>query len=153
MDERNQGGYLVAGNSKPVFSATNNAGIHNIHTASGFPNCDIIWAGEMSHGGGPGATQAPWHQYIIDNADNSDVIGLSSLDDPRLGTFEQQITDGMRSDTAHITARGNTIQAEVWLDLLRNTSLPRAPSQTLTTMAPRTSSTTSPSAMRMQREI
>lgn len=82
------------------------------------PECDIVWAGEMAHAGGVTGYQIPWHTYIINNSPQAGVVGLSSLSDPRLGTFEQQVADGMRSDTAHISARGNAIQAAVWLDML-----------------------------------
>lgn len=83
--------------------------------ADALPRADIVWAGDMAHSGNPGE---PWHRYILDEARASDVVGLAPLMDPRLGSFHEQLADGMRSDGAHLSLRGATTLAKVWLDLV-----------------------------------
>ena len=83
--------------------------------AAALPRADIIWAGEMAHSGLPGE---PWHRYILDESRTEGVVGLAALEHPRFGSFNEQLADGMRSDGAHLSARGGAAMAEVWLEML-----------------------------------
>ncbi len=97
---------------------------YTAEVAAALPRADIIWAGEMAHAGLPGE---PWHRYILDESRAEGVVGLASLEHPRLGSFVEQLADGMRSDGAHLSARGGAVMAGVWLEMLdRATSDPCA---------------------------
>lgn len=92
--------------------------------ARALPRADIIWAGEMAHSGLPGE---PWHRFILDESRAAGVVGLAALEHPRLGSFLEQLSDGMRSDGAHLSSRGGSVIAGVWLEMLdRATSDPCA---------------------------
>jgi hypothetical protein len=49
-------------------------------------------------------------------------VGLAAIEHPRLGNFLEQLADGMRSDGAHLSARGSEIMANVWLEMLDRAS-------------------------------
>lgn len=88
------------------------------------PDADVVWAAEMAHASG---TFATWHSYILANAAANAVAGLSVLQDPRLGTMYEQFADGIRSDTAHISQRGNRRLADLWIEQLATAAIDPCP--------------------------
>lgn len=79
------------------------------------PEADLVWAGEMAHGGNTGE---PWHAYIMANAWRRNIVGISALEHPAIGSFDEQLADGLRSDGAHLSGRGVRAIARVWIDQL-----------------------------------
>jgi hypothetical protein len=88
------------------------------------PEADVVWAAEMEHATG---TFATWHSYILTNAAAHGVAGLSVLQDARLGTMYEQFAEGIRSDTAHISQRGNRRLADLWIEQLASAAIDPCP--------------------------
>ncbi|MFM9994527.1 MAG: GC-type dockerin domain-anchored protein [Phycisphaerales bacterium] len=87
---------------------------------AGLPGAEIVWAGEMVHGGGTLLTgEDPWGEYILANASAHHAVGLASTDHPLLGTYPEQLADGLRADPEHFCQRGNQRQADVWTQMLK----------------------------------
>ena len=90
----------------------------------GLPAAEVVWAGEMEHATG---TFATWHSYMLANASASGVAALSVLEDARLGTMFEQFADGLRSDTAHLSQRGNRRLADLWIEQLAQAAIDPCP--------------------------
>lgn len=88
------------------------------------PEAEVVWAGEMEHATG---TFATWHGYMLANASTAGVAALSALQDPRLGTMVEQFADGLRSDTAHLSQRGNRRLADIWIEQLAQAAVDPCP--------------------------
>lgn len=94
------------------------------HIVAGLPDADVIWAGEMEH---PSGSLPHWHAYILGHAGTEGVVGLSVLEEARLGTIFEQYADGWRSDAEHISQRGNRLLAELWLEQLAQAAIDPCP--------------------------
>jgi hypothetical protein len=79
----------------------------------GLPNAEIIWAGDTEHGNDPFAS---WHGYILKEAAARGFGAISLLLDPTLGSFLEQLADGMRTDGAHYSRFGNLALARAWTE-------------------------------------
>ncbi len=89
------------------------------------PEVELVMAGDIAHHLNP---LASWHQYILDHAAEHDAIGLSILQDPRVGTVWEQYADNLRTDIGHLTLRGNRLIADLWTELIAKAAIdPCAP--------------------------
>jgi hypothetical protein len=79
------------------------------------PGIEVAWIADGEHGLG---NHALWDQYLLDNASAAGVIAATLLEDAALGTIEDQCADALRSDSEHMSHRGNARLAERWLELL-----------------------------------
>jgi hypothetical protein len=88
------------------------------------PAVELVWASEMTHGEtvDPISTD-PWAVYIQQNAAAHGAVGLVSAADPTLGTWFEQLSDGLRMDPFHICQRGNHRQADVWTQMLKHAAI------------------------------
>ncbi len=93
-----------------------------VHAA--LPDAELTWAFEMAHGEFivPASTD-PWIQYALKNAASAGAAAIISPDDPRLGTWLEQYSDGLRADADHLCQRGNRRQADVWTDMLKRAAI------------------------------
>lgn len=83
------------------------------------PAAEVCWMGELGHGG----THDGWNAYIAANSRSAGVVGAATIEHPRLGHYLEQLADGLRSDGAHLSGRGNRIQARVWTEMLARAAL------------------------------
>ena len=84
------------------------------------PDTEVAWLGDGVHY--TDATSA-WHQYILAEAENEGVVASTVVEHPTIGRYIDQAADGLRQDAAHISHRGNTRLAELWLADLRDAAL------------------------------
>lgn len=76
------------------------------------PPLEIVWLGDMAHGNSFPA----WHRYILEHAEAYAVGASTIINDPRLGERIDLYAAGLRTDESHGNARGNTRQAQLWLE-------------------------------------
>lgn len=84
------------------------------------PGVELVMAGEAVHSPTQTLTgQDPWGEYILTNAASFGAVGIASTEHPMLGSFVEQLADGLRADGYHFSQRGNQRQADAWTDMLR----------------------------------
>lgn len=82
---------------------------------SGNAGMSVGW---LSCGEHAGNVDSHWHRYILNNAASFNVPAASLFFNPDVGCLEDQCAAGWRSDTAHMSAFGNTRYAELWAGVL-----------------------------------
>ncbi|MFG0284572.1 MAG: GC-type dockerin domain-anchored protein, partial [Phycisphaerales bacterium JB039] len=75
------------------------------------PGCEIVWVGETEHGN---STFEDWHRFVLNEGPAYGVPAISLLMEPSLGSFLEQLADGLRADNVHYSAFGNRILADLW---------------------------------------
>lgn len=75
------------------------------------PEAEIVWAGDGEHGH---RTFEEWHTYILEQGPRRGYAAVTALVDPEVGSFIEQLADGMRADMAHWAGHGNLALAAAW---------------------------------------
>jgi len=86
------------------------------------PDVEVTWLADGEHLISNEILDA-WHLYLLAEAAAAGVPAVTLIRDDSIGTFLDQCVDGIRSDGAHLTHRGNTRLAERWTQVLRQAAL------------------------------
>ena len=81
------------------------------------PSTEFLWLGCVEY---EGTIHENWQRYILENARAQNVVGMTVLDHPIIGSYPDFAADGGLINGGHVTSRGNTSIALAALDYLRS---------------------------------